>query len=148
VPVFGHLEKMVALSGTRSTPKTCSRSPKTRLSQSLFYQLDNSRLVGRSRFGKREMSRPHIAVIEVRLIAETERRVPCLELLGTLEKAYDIAVLGIRTYDQPPPGIVRGSPKRATTELSKRVMALTSLPAKVTTNNPKTCATPELRSSR
>src|SRR6266851_9947473 len=39
--------------------------------------------------------RPHGAFVEVRLVAEAERRVPGLELLRALEEADDVAVLGI-----------------------------------------------------
>jgi hypothetical protein len=46
-----------------------------------------------------------VAFVEVRLVAEAERRVPRLELLRALEEADDIAVLGIRGH--PIPGFWR-----------------------------------------
>ena len=42
-----------------------------------------------------------MAFIEVRLVAEAERRVPRLELLRALEEADDIAVLGISGHPVP-----------------------------------------------
>src|SRR5215472_4995286 len=45
---------------------------------------------------QREGCRPHVAFVEVRLVAEAERRVPRVELLRALEEADDLAVLGIR----------------------------------------------------
>src|SRR4029077_8713966 len=44
---------------------------------------------------------PHGAFVEVRLVAEAERRVPRLELLRALEEADDVAVLGIRGHPVP-----------------------------------------------
>jgi len=41
------------------------------------------------------------AFVEVRLVAEAERRVPRVELLRALEEADDIAVLGIRGHPVP-----------------------------------------------
>src|SRR5216683_5715669 len=45
--------------------------------------------------------RPHGAFVEVRLVAEAERRVPGLELLRALEEADDVAVLGIGGHPVP-----------------------------------------------
>src|SRR6266576_309130 len=53
-------------------------------------------LVGGSQLLQREGGRPHGAFVEVRLVAEAERRVPRFELLRALEEADDLAVLGIR----------------------------------------------------
>src|SRR6266576_2620952 len=50
---------------------------------------------------QREGDRPHGAFVEVRLVAEAERRVPRLELVRTLEEADDIAVLGVRGHAVP-----------------------------------------------
>src|SRR6266704_166009 len=44
---------------------------------------------------------PHVAFVEVRLVAEAERRVPRLELRGWLEEADDLVVLGIRGHPVP-----------------------------------------------
>src|SRR2546428_7379545 len=49
-----------------------------------------------------EGDRPHGAFVEVRLVAEAERRVPRLELVRALEEADDMAVLGVR--GNPVPG--------------------------------------------
>src|SRR3989441_687655 len=48
-----------------------------------------------------ERDRPHGAFVEVRLVAEAERRVPRLELVRALEEADDIAVLGVRGHPIP-----------------------------------------------
>src|SRR5436190_759077 len=45
--------------------------------------------------------RPHGAFVEVRLVAEAERRVPRLELVRTLEEADDMVVLGVRGHPVP-----------------------------------------------
>src|ERR1700733_15881099 len=50
---------------------------------------------------QRILGRPHGAVIEGRLVAEAERRVPHLELLAGLEVADDVAVLGISGHAVP-----------------------------------------------
>src|SRR5881409_2379193 len=50
---------------------------------------------------QREGDRPHGAFVEVRLVAEAERRVPRLELVRALEEADDIAVLGVRGHSVP-----------------------------------------------
>src|SRR6266571_6772763 len=44
---------------------------------------------------------PHVAFVEVRLVAEAERRVPRLELRRCLEEADDLIVLGIRRHPIP-----------------------------------------------
>src|SRR6267143_6038320 len=45
--------------------------------------------------------RPHVAFVEVGLVAEAKRRVPRLELRRCLEVAYDLVVLGIRGHPVP-----------------------------------------------
>src|SRR5437773_4371555 len=50
---------------------------------------------------QREGDRPHGAFVEVRLVAEAERRVPRLELVRALEEADDIAVLRVRGHPVP-----------------------------------------------
>src|SRR2546427_466401 len=57
-------------------------------------------------FGGRQLlqsedDRPHGAFVEVRRVAEAERRVPRFELLRRLEEAHDLAVLGIRGHPVP-----------------------------------------------
>src|SRR5918997_2308546 len=58
-------------------------------------------LFGGGQLLQREGGRPHGAFVEVRLVAEAERRVPRLELLGALEEADDLAVLGVRGHPVP-----------------------------------------------
>src|SRR5438309_3490316 len=58
-------------------------------------------LFGGSQLLQREGGRPHVAFVEVRLVAEAERCVPCLELLRVLEEADDLAVLGVRGHPVP-----------------------------------------------
>src|SRR5204862_4962632 len=50
---------------------------------------------------QREGDRPHGAFVQVRRIAEAERRVPRLELLRVLEEADDLALLGVRRHPVP-----------------------------------------------
>src|SRR6266700_4031468 len=68
-----------------------------------LHQRADPRLTGFSQLRQREGVRPHGAFVEVRLVAEAERRVPRLELLCTLEEADDVAVL-IRIRGHPIPG--------------------------------------------
>ena len=58
-------------------------------------------LFGGGQLLQREGGRPHGAFVEVRRVAEAERRVPRLELLRALEEADDLAVLGIRGHPVP-----------------------------------------------
>src|SRR5215475_4791285 len=58
-------------------------------------------LFGGGQLLQREGGRPHGALVEARLVAEAERRVPRFELLRALEEADDIAVLGIRGHPVP-----------------------------------------------
>ena len=60
-------------------------------------------LFGGSQLLQRKSGRPHGAFVEVRRVAEAERRVPRFELLRALEEADDLAVLGIRGH--PVPGL-------------------------------------------
>ena len=62
-------------------------------------------LFGGSQLLQREGDRPQGAFVEVRRVAEAERRVPRFELLRALEEADDLAVLGIRGH--PVPGFRR-----------------------------------------
>src|SRR6266704_1396740 len=50
---------------------------------------------------QRKRRGPHVAFVEVRLVAEAERRVPRLELRRCLEEADDLIVLGIRGHPVP-----------------------------------------------
>src|SRR5215469_6027407 len=67
----------------------------------LLEERDDSRLLGGGQLLQREDSRPHAAVVELCLVAEAEGRVPRLELLGVLEVADHISVLGIRGHPVP-----------------------------------------------
>src|ERR671911_283901 len=63
-------------------------------------------LCGGTQLLQRKRGRPHGALVEVRLVAEAERSVPRVELLGALEEADDLAVLvGVRGH--PVPGFRR-----------------------------------------
>src|SRR5258706_5585931 len=63
-------------------------------------------LFGGSQLLQREGVRPHGAFVEVRRVAEAERRVPRVELLRGLEEADDLAVL-ISIRGHPVPGFRR-----------------------------------------
>src|SRR2546426_1306221 len=58
-------------------------------------------LFGGSQLLQREGDGPHGTFVEVRLVAEAERRVSRLELVRALEEADDIAVLGVRGHPVP-----------------------------------------------
>src|SRR6476469_2165338 len=60
-------------------------------------------LVGGSQLRQRKGGRPHGAFVEIRRVAEAERRVPRVELLRALEEADDLAVLGVRGHPVPGP---------------------------------------------
>ena len=47
------------------------------------------------------LGRPHVAVVEGRHVAEAEGRVARLELVGGLEQAHHLAVLGVRRHAVP-----------------------------------------------
>src|SRR6266487_6156060 len=53
---------------------------------------------------QRKRCGPHVAFVEVRLVAEAERRVPRLELRCCLEEADDLVVLGIGGHPVPESG--------------------------------------------
>ena len=58
-------------------------------------------LFGGGQLLQREGDRPQGVFVEVRRVAEAERRVPRVELLRALEEADDLAVLGIRGHPVP-----------------------------------------------
>src|SRR6266487_1883172 len=58
---------------------------------------------------QRKRCGPHVAFVEVRLVAEAERRVPRLELRRCLEEADDLVVLGIGGHPVPEPRREAGS---------------------------------------
>src|SRR2546421_1973964 len=63
-----------------------------------LHELADPCLFGGGQLLQREGDRPQGAFVEVRLVTESERRVPRLELLRALEETHDLAVLGIRGY--------------------------------------------------
>src|SRR6266705_3070822 len=76
-----------------------------RITQSSAHRLLHERtdpcLVGGGQLLQREGGRPHMAFVEIRLVAEAERCIPRLELLRVLEEADYFAVLGIRGHPVP-----------------------------------------------
>src|SRR5207248_425425 len=66
-----------------------------------LHELADPRLLGGGQLLQREGGRPHGPLVEVRLVAKAERRVPRLELLRALKEADDVAVLGIRGHPIP-----------------------------------------------
>src|SRR5215218_2798109 len=87
------------------TPFRPGTEPWIRKAQSSAHRFLHERadlfLFGGGQRLQREGGRPHGAFVEVRLVAEAERRVPRFELLRALEEADDIAVLGIRGHPVP-----------------------------------------------
>src|SRR5437879_484576 len=67
----------------------------------LLHERADPCLCGGSQLLQREGDGPHGPFVEVRLVAEAERRVPGVELLRALEEADDLAVLGIRGHSVP-----------------------------------------------
>src|SRR6266699_476122 len=78
-----------------------SRPGARSLADRFLHECGDPCLFGRSQPLQREGGRPHIALVEVRLVAEAERRVPRLELRSCLEEADDLIVLGIRGHPVP-----------------------------------------------
>src|SRR5437868_2262216 len=66
-----------------------------------LHERTNARLGRRGQLLQREGDRPQASFVEIRRVAEAERRVPRLELLRVLEEANDLAVLGIRGHSVP-----------------------------------------------
>src|SRR5207245_11543143 len=74
------------------------------LARRFLHESGDPCLFGGSQPLQREGGRPHVAFVEVRLVAEAERRVPRLELLRCLEEADDLTLLalpGIRGHPIP-----------------------------------------------
>src|SRR6266480_6757621 len=71
------------------------------LAYRFLHERGDPRLFRGSQPLQRETGRPHEAFVEVRLVAETERRVPRLELRRCLEEADDLIVLGIGGHSVP-----------------------------------------------
>src|SRR3954447_18896387 len=62
-------------------------------SDGLAHQLLDGRLDSRRHAGHRVLGGPHVLLVEVRNVAEAERRVAHAELGAGLEEAHDLAVL-------------------------------------------------------
>src|SRR5690348_18508953 len=80
---------------TSRRPRASCPPPQAGGPESARRLLDQCRdlgLVGLGQLGQRIGDRPHGALVEVRLVAEAERRVPRLELPRGLEMADDGAV--------------------------------------------------------
>src|SRR5829696_10257295 len=71
-----------------------------------LHERADPRLLGGGQLLQREGGRPHGAIVEVRRVAEAQRRVPGVELLGALEVADDLAVL-VGVGGHPVPGLRR-----------------------------------------
>src|SRR2546426_2992710 len=78
-----------------------ARSRARSLAYRFLHERGDPYLLGRSQPLQCEGGWPHVAFVEVRLVAEAERRVPRLELLRCLEEADDLIVLGIRGHTVP-----------------------------------------------
>src|SRR5262249_14886487 len=96
IPVYGWLTDA---SWTASEGRATERASAHRL----LHQRGDLRLVGRRELPQRVRGRPHPALIEVRLVAEPERRVPRLELRRVLEEAHHLVVFGVRRHPVPRP---------------------------------------------
>src|SRR5262249_44250910 len=68
--------------------------------RSLYERLDHC-LFRAAQFLQREGRRPHLAFVEFRLVAETERGVASLEFLRALKETDDLPVLGISRHPIP-----------------------------------------------
>src|SRR2546428_11623729 len=102
-------EPRIGVWSTDTTPSWPGTEPWIREAQSSAHRFLHERadpcLFGGSQLLQREGDRPQGAFVEVRRVAEAERRVPRVELLRALEEADDLAVLGIRGH--PVPGLRR-----------------------------------------
>src|SRR5207245_8715601 len=74
------------------------------LARRFLHERGDPCLFGGSQRLQRKGGGPHVAFVEVRLVAEAERRIPRFELLRCLEEADDLtvfAVLGIGGHPVP-----------------------------------------------
>src|SRR5881628_2428763 len=78
-----------------------SVSPPRNSAHRFLHERADPCLFGGGQLLQREGDRPQAAFVEVRLVAEAERRVPRLELLRGLEVADDLAVLRIGGHSVP-----------------------------------------------
>src|SRR5262245_8223717 len=67
----------------------------------LLHEPGDPLLVGGGQLLQREVGRPHVAIVEICLVAETERRVPRLELVRALVEADDLVVFRVRGHPVP-----------------------------------------------
>src|SRR5881397_1167686 len=96
MPVFAQASATGAAESVPPPRNSAHRFPHERADPCLF---------GGGQLLQREGDRPQVAFVEVRLVAEAERRIPRVELVRALEVADDLAVLGIRGH--PVPGFRR-----------------------------------------
>src|SRR5213594_3278469 len=87
--------------GITSSRPTITPSGGSVLRYRFLHERGDPRLLGGSQPLQRIGGWPHVTLVEVRLVAEAERRVPRLELRCCLEEADDLAVLGIRGHPVP-----------------------------------------------
>src|SRR3979411_2414855 len=66
-----------------------------------FHKRSDLCLFGGGQLRERVLTRPHAAVVEVRLVAEAEVVISGIELPCVLEEADDIAILGVRGHSIP-----------------------------------------------
>lgn len=72
------------------------------LAYSFLHELNNLRLCGGGQLLQRKAGRPHVAVVEVRIVLKAESCIPRVELTRSLEEANDLAIrVGIRRYPRP-----------------------------------------------
>src|SRR6187402_2446278 len=79
----------------RGSPNSSSTAARifTSSAHGFLHERRDLLLLGGRELRQRERGRPHRAFVEVRLVAESERRIPRAELPGALEEAHDLAVL-------------------------------------------------------
>src|ERR1700682_5171754 len=91
------------MSGSIDAPTGCGApgSAATSSAHRFLHERADPYLVGGGQLLQRKGDRPHGSFVEVRFVAEAERRISRLELVRALEEADDIAVLGVRAHPVP-----------------------------------------------
>src|SRR5581483_2256726 len=87
----------------RTPPRCCARPVRTPLAHCSLQELANPCLDSGGQLLQREGRRPHVAVVEGRLVTEAECCVPRLEFMCALKEADDLAVLCICGHPVPEP---------------------------------------------
>src|SRR5688500_15926206 len=100
--------RKVAMYYRRSAVPGCTSAPRPASSpgasaDSSFHELADPCLVGDGQLLQRKGRRPHVAIVEVRLVAEAERCIPRLELPCVLKEAENLAVLRVGRHPVPEP---------------------------------------------